>query len=130
MLKEVDERRHPDVTEAPISNRTKRLARLVGWGALIMVVLLAAYGSWRQIEQSQAALETLEHSTNEIPAVRTSLVETVTGARRLDLPGTTSPFDSAMWILAAGLRKATFSLLSLPPISISSLPRRGRKSRR
>lgn len=95
MLKEVDERRHPDVTEAPISKRTKRLARLVGWGALIMVVLLAAYGMWRQIEQSQAALETLEQSTNEIPAVRTSLVETVTGARRLDLPGTTSPFDSA-----------------------------------
>ena len=30
-----------------------------------------------------------------MPSVRTSLVETVTGPRPLDLPGTTSPFDSA-----------------------------------
>lgn len=95
MLKELDEKRHPGVTEAPISKRAKRLARLVGWGALISVALLAAYGIWGQMKQSQAARETLEQAATQVPTVRTSLVETVTGLRRLDLPGTASPFDSA-----------------------------------
>ncbi len=95
MLKEVDEKQYPSVTEAPISKRAKRLARLVGWGALISVALLAAYGIWGQMKQSQAARETLEQATAEVPTVRTSLVETVSGPRRLDLPGTASPFDSA-----------------------------------
>ena len=104
MLEEVDERQHPneadegqrpDVTAAPISKHAKRLARLVGWGALISVALLAAYGIWGQMKQSQAALETLEQATTEVPTVRTSLVDTVTEPRRLDLPGTASAFDSA-----------------------------------
>ncbi len=95
MLKEVDEKQHPSVTEASISKRAKRLARLVGWGALISVALLAAYGIWGQLKQSQAARETLEQAATEVPTVRTSLVETVTGPRRLDLPGTASAFDSA-----------------------------------
>lgn len=92
---EVDERPHPNTTEAPISMRAKRLARLVGWGTLISVTLLAAYGIWGQMKQSQAALETLQEATSQVPTVRTGLVETVTGPRRLDLPGTTSPFDNA-----------------------------------
>jgi RND family efflux transporter MFP subunit len=95
MLKEVDQRQHSSATEAPISRRAKRIASLAGWGALISVALLAAYGLWQQMKQSQAALETLKEATTEVPTVRTSLVETVTGPRRLDLPGTASPFDSA-----------------------------------
>ena len=95
MLKEVDQRQHPGTTEAPISKRAKGLARIVGWVALISVALLAAYGIWGQMKQSQAARETLEQAATEVPTVRTSLVETVTEPRRLDLPGTASPFDSA-----------------------------------
>ena len=95
MLKELDQRQHPGTTEAPISKRTKGLARVVGWVALISVALLAAYGIWGQMKQSQAARETLEQAATEVPTVRTSLVETVTEPRRLDLPGTASPFDSA-----------------------------------
>ena len=95
MLKEVDQRQPADATEAPISRRAKRLARLVGWNALVAVALLAAYGIQGQLKQSEAALETLQEATTQLPAVRTSLVETVTGPRRLDLPGTTSPFNSA-----------------------------------
>jgi RND family efflux transporter MFP subunit len=95
MLKEVDEQQRPGITEAPISKRAKRIARLVGWGALILVALLAAYGIWGQMKQSEAARETLQRATTEVPTVRTSLVETVTAPRRLDLPGTASPFDSA-----------------------------------
>ena len=95
MLKEVNEKQRPGVTEEPISKRAKRLARLFGWVALISVALLAAYGFWGQIKESQAARETLEQATTEVPSVRTSLVETVTAARRLDLPGTASSFNSA-----------------------------------
>ena len=95
MLKEVDQRQPANATEAPISRRAKRLARLVGWSALVTVALLAAYGIQGQLKQSEAALETLQEATTLLPAVRTSLVETVTGPRRLDLPGTTSPFNSA-----------------------------------
>ena len=95
MLKEVDQRQHPGTIEAPISKRAKALARVVGWVALISVALLAAYGIWGQMKQSQAARETLEQAATEVPTVRTSLVETVTEPRRLDLPGTASPFDSA-----------------------------------
>jgi len=95
MLKEVDQRQHPGTTEAPISERAKGLARVVGWVALISVALLAAYGIWGQMKQSQTARETLEQAATEVPTVRTSLVETVTEPRRLDLPGTASPFDSA-----------------------------------
>lgn len=92
---EVDERQRPKVGGTPISRREKWIARLFGWGALITVALLAAYGIRGQMQQSQAALETLKEATSQVPTVRTSLVETVTGPRRLDLPGTTSPFDSA-----------------------------------
>ncbi len=95
MLKEVDQRQHPGTTEAPISRRAKGLARVVGWIALISVALLAAFGIWGQMKQSQTARETLEQAATEVPTVRTSLVETVTEPRRLDLPGTASPFDSA-----------------------------------
>jgi len=95
MLKEVNEKQRPGVTEEPISKRAKRLARLFGWVALISVALLAAYGIWGQMKQSQAARETLEQATTEVPSVRTSLVETVTAPRRLDLPGTASSFNSA-----------------------------------
>jgi RND family efflux transporter MFP subunit len=95
MLKEADQRHHPDATEAPISPRAKWFVRLVGWVALILVALLAAYGIWGQMKQSEAALETLKEAASEVPTVRTSLVETVTGPHRLDLPGTASPFDSA-----------------------------------
>lgn len=95
MLKEVDGRRRLSAGGAPVSNRAKRLAHLVGWGALICAGFLAAYGVLGQMKQSQAALETLQEAATEVPAVRTSLVETVSGPRRLDLPGTASPFDSA-----------------------------------
>jgi RND family efflux transporter MFP subunit len=95
MLNRADDRHHQHPNQVEVAPRAKLLARLAGWGALIFVAFLAAYGFWGQFKRREAALKTLQEATAEVPVVRTSLVETVTGPRRLDLPGTTSPFDSA-----------------------------------
>ncbi len=78
-----------------VSAREKRLARAFGWGTLLSVILLAAYGVWGQVQQSRAAVDTQQESATQIPSVRTSVASAVTGPRLLDLPGTTRPFDSA-----------------------------------
>ncbi len=46
MQKRIDGIQHQESKEACVSPRAKRLARAVGWGALLSVVLLAAYGFW------------------------------------------------------------------------------------
>ena len=95
MLNRADDRKPPELKDLQVSPRAKLLARATGLTAFLIVICLAAYGIWGHIQQSRAALETLEQAAIQVPSVRTSLVETVTGPRPLDLPGTTSPFDSA-----------------------------------
>ncbi len=95
MLNRADDRKPPESKDSQVSPRAKLLARATGLTAFLIVICLAAYGIWGHIQQSRAALETLEQAAIQVPSVRTSLVETVTGPRPLDLPGTTSPFDSA-----------------------------------
>lgn len=51
-----------------------RVARFAGWGAVLVVLLLAAYGVWGHIRRSNAAVETLMQADNLVPIVRTSEV--------------------------------------------------------
>ncbi|MGA7325107.1 MAG: efflux RND transporter periplasmic adaptor subunit [Rhodomicrobium sp.] len=95
MQKPVNDIQREESKGACVSRRAKRLARTVGWGAVLTAVLLAAYGFWGHAQESRAALETQEQFANLVPVVRTSVVKTVESPRQLDLPGTTRPFDSA-----------------------------------
>jgi RND family efflux transporter MFP subunit len=81
--------------ESHLSKGARKLARAVGWGALLAVVALVAYGAWGHAQLSRAAVQTLRQTEDLVPTVRTSQVEALTTPRQLDLPGTTRAFDSA-----------------------------------
>jgi RND family efflux transporter MFP subunit len=95
MQKRAEAPRGQDSRDLHISAPAKRLAHAIGWSALLSVILLATYGIWGHVQQSRAAVETQQQSATQTPFVRTSVADAITAPRRLDLPGTTRPFDSA-----------------------------------
>jgi RND family efflux transporter MFP subunit len=95
MQRQLDKENREGAAGAQVSRRAKGFARLVGWIALLGVAFLAVYGFRGKQQRDAAALETLRQAEAQVPVVRTAAVSAVTAPRRLDLPGTIRPFDSA-----------------------------------
>lgn len=84
----------PRITEEREARR-RRVARKLGLGVLMVVLLLVAIGAWGQAQRRAAAQQVLAQQRNAVPTVRTETVTTVDAPRRVDLPGTMQAFDSA-----------------------------------
>ena len=88
-----------DVREAPrqtVDDRgRRRLARMLGLGAVATVAGLVGLGAWSHAEQRAETVAVLEAQRNAVPDVRTMLVTAETGPRTLELPGNLAAFDSA-----------------------------------
>src|SRR5258706_8777328 len=95
MLQRADVDHETEKQVSHLSRGAKWAARAAGWGAVLALTLLVAYGVWGHTQRSDAAVETLKQAETLVPAVRTGLVEAVTAPQRIDLPGTTQAFDSA-----------------------------------
>jgi RND family efflux transporter MFP subunit len=95
MLQRADVDHETEKQVSHLSRGAKWAARAAGWGAVLALTLLVAYGVWGHTQRSDAAVETLKQAETLVPTVRTGLVEAVTAPQRIDLPGTTQAFDSA-----------------------------------
>ena len=73
----------------------RRLARLIGVGALAAAVALVGLGTLRARSRDAAAYDTLRQQQDLVPRVRTQVVSFVDSPRLIDLPGTMQAFDSA-----------------------------------
>jgi len=75
--------------------RRRRIARLLGAGAVTALVLLVGIGAWSQSSRRAETREVLEAQRNTVPTVRTMTVQVETGPRMIELPGSMAAFDSA-----------------------------------
>jgi RND family efflux transporter MFP subunit len=76
-------------------HRRRRLARLLGVGAVAALGGLIGIGTWSHAAQRTASVATLQAQHDAVPVVRTAAVQAVTAPRQIDLPGTIQAFDSA-----------------------------------
>ena len=75
-------------------NRHRQLARALAIGAIAVLVLLVAFGTFCQYRRAAAAA-VLEARNALVPAVRTLVVQEDLQPRTIDLPGSMAAFDSA-----------------------------------
>lgn len=93
-----DETRRPeqnDTGKPAVNDRLRRNVRLVGFGALIVVAAMLAFGAWGHAQRRMAALETSRLQENEVPTVRVRRVGSTDAPATLDLPGSMEAFDWA-----------------------------------
>jgi RND family efflux transporter MFP subunit len=87
-----DAPRSPDPVERP---RARGARRLVGLGVLSLVVLVLAYGAWRQLERDRTVTVAAEHHRAAIPAVHVDAVLASSAMLDVTLPATTIAFSTA-----------------------------------
>jgi RND family efflux transporter MFP subunit len=75
--------------------RRRRLARLLGLGAVAGLGGLIGVGSWSHAAQRAASVATLQAQQQAVPVVRTAAVQVVDTPRQIDLPGTIQAFNTA-----------------------------------
>jgi RND family efflux transporter MFP subunit len=83
------------VSDPRLEQRRRRLARLLGVGAVAVLGGLIGVGTWSHAAQRAASVATLQAQHEAIPVVRTSAVQAITTPRQIELPGTIQAFDSA-----------------------------------
>lgn len=76
-------------------NRHRQLARTLAIGAIAVLVLLVAFGTFSHYRRAAAASAVLEARNTLVPAVRTLVVQEDLQPRTIDLPGSMAAFDSA-----------------------------------
>jgi RND family efflux transporter MFP subunit len=76
-------------------NRHRQLARALAIGAISVLVLLVAFGTFSHHRRAVAAAAVLEARNTLVPAVRTLVVQEDLQPRTIDLPGSMAAFDSA-----------------------------------
>ncbi len=76
-------------------NRHRQLARALAIGAISVLVLLVAFGTFSHYRRAVAAAAVLEARNTLVPAVRTLVVQEDLQPRTIDLPGSMAAFDSA-----------------------------------
>jgi RND family efflux transporter MFP subunit len=79
----------------PQVERRRRLARLLGVGAVAVLGGLIGVGTWSHAAQRAASVATLQAQHEAIPVVRTSAVQAITTPRQIELPGTIQAFNTA-----------------------------------
>lgn len=83
------------VVDPRMERRRRRLAGILGVGALAALGGLIGIGTWSHAAQRAASVATLQAQREAVPVVRTVAVQPVTTPRHLDLPGTIQAFNAA-----------------------------------
>jgi RND family efflux transporter MFP subunit len=83
------------VADPRLERRRRRLARLLGVGAVAVLAGLIGVGTWSHAAQRAASVATLQAQHEAIPVVRTSAVQAITTPRQIELPGTIQAFNTA-----------------------------------
>lgn len=78
-----------------LERRRRRMALLLGLGALAVLGVLVAIGASGHAARRAATIATLDAQQAAVPAVHVVAVKPVDSARQVDLPGTLQAFDSA-----------------------------------
>jgi len=73
----------------------RRIARLLGLGAIIVLGGLVFYGVKSHADKSSDAKSVLEERQKAIPSVRVLAAKEITGPRTIELPGNITAFDQA-----------------------------------
>jgi RND family efflux transporter MFP subunit len=76
-------------------HQRRRIARVIGLGAIATVALLVGLGAWGQSSRRADTVAVLEARKNAVPNVRTMVVKEDKGPRTMELPGSMAAFDSA-----------------------------------
>jgi RND family efflux transporter MFP subunit len=84
-----------DKQDKPDESRRRRIAWLLGVGAVTVLALLVGAGAWSQSSRRAETLSVLAAQHDAVPLVRTMTAEAETGPRVIELPGSLTPFDSA-----------------------------------
>jgi RND family efflux transporter MFP subunit len=85
----------PMVHEYADERQRRRIARMIGLGAIAAVALLVGFGAWSQSSRSADTIAVLEARNNAVPNVRTMTVEEDKAPRTIELPGNMAAFDTA-----------------------------------
>ena len=75
--------------------RRRRIARLLGGGAVLTLALLVGVGAWSHASRRAETIAELAAQSNAVPIVHTMTAHAETGPRTIDLPGNMAAFDSA-----------------------------------
>jgi RND family efflux transporter MFP subunit len=78
-----------------LHRRRRRIARLLGIGAVASLGAAIAFGAWGHASRHAEAAATLAAMHTAVPVVRTETVRTDDTPREIELPGSTQAFDSA-----------------------------------
>lgn len=90
------ERREQETPLDPgLERRRRRIALLLGLGAVAILGALVAVGASGHATRSAQTTATLDAERAAVPVVRTTAVKPVDSAREIDLPATLQAFDSA-----------------------------------
>lgn len=85
----------PMVHEYADERQRRRIARMIGLGAIAAVALLVGFGAWSQSSRSADTIAVLEARNNAVPNLRTMTVEEDKAPRTIELPGNMAAFDTA-----------------------------------
>jgi RND family efflux transporter MFP subunit len=75
--------------------RRRRIAGLLGVGAIAGLALVVGVGARGHMSRQEAAAAVLDAQRDTVPTVRTMVAKAETGPRTIELPGNVAAFDSA-----------------------------------
>jgi RND family efflux transporter MFP subunit len=91
-------RRDPGTAELPPgapAGRGGRGRRLLGLGALLLLMAVLALAAWRHYEQHRQVIATAQQQADFVPSVRVDTVLQASTSMQVTLPGTTLAFEQA-----------------------------------
>jgi RND family efflux transporter MFP subunit len=84
-----------DKQDKPDEQRRRRMARLLGAGAVAILALLVGVGAQSQSSRRAETIAILESAHDTVPLVHTITAKAETAPRIIELPGSLAAFDSA-----------------------------------
>jgi RND family efflux transporter MFP subunit len=90
------EENQPSPSDPGLHRRRRRIARLLGAGAVAGLGAAIAFGAWGHANRRADAVATLAAMHTAVPVVRTETIRADNAPREIELPGSTQAFDSAI----------------------------------